>query len=92
MPKKKRGGRSSNSRGGAKKKKDRAAARRERLQGRYLSPGDEDYQQLSQQLRKEGLTLKDVPGDGCVSVCMLEETAEAAIGMWSSVCSSVSGQ
>ena len=68
MPRKKKrraGGRSSSS-GGGRGGKDRAAARRERKQGRYLSPGDGDYQQLAQQLRKEGLTLKDVPGDGCV--------------------------
>lgn len=71
MPKKKRhnskgGGRSKGSHGGGKKARDRAAARRERRQGHYLSPGDEDYRQLAQQLRKEGLCIKDVPGDGCV--------------------------
>jgi len=69
MPKKKRGkGRSSRSKGGRGKGKNREVARRERRLGQYLSPGDEDYKQLSQQLRKEGLALKDVPGDGCVCV------------------------
>ena len=69
MPKKKRGkGGGSRSKGARGKGRDRAAARRERRLGQYLSPGDEDYKQLSQQLRKEGLALKDVPGDGCVCV------------------------
>lgn len=42
----------------------RALARRERKAGLYLSPGDPDFKSLTEQLRVQGLALKDVPGDG----------------------------
>ena len=46
--------------------KGRSQARRERQAGLYLSPGDPDFKSLSDQLRVQGLALKDVPGDGWV--------------------------
>ena len=55
--------------GGASKRKERAvklAYRQERKAGAYLCPGNPDFKSFSNQLAVQGLTLKDVPGDGCV--------------------------
>ncbi len=45
----------------------KAVARRERRAGLYCKPGDPDFKSLSEQLRVQGLALKDVLGDGYVS-------------------------
>ena len=42
----------------------RAALRREGKSGAYLNPGDPDFKSFANQLAVQGLTLKDVPGDG----------------------------
>ena len=44
----------------------KAIARRERKAGSYCKPGDPDFKSLSEQLRVQGLALKDVLGDGYV--------------------------
>ena len=44
----------------------KATARRERKAGLYCKPGDADFKNLSEQLRVQGLALKDVLGDGYV--------------------------
>ena len=49
------------------KREARAQAKRERRSGLYLSRGDPDFKALSEQLRVEGLALKDVAGDGWVT-------------------------
>ena len=46
----------------------KAVARRERKAGLYCKPGDPDFKSLSEQLRVQGLALKDVLGDGWVCV------------------------
>ncbi|XP_064385144.1 OTU domain-containing protein 3-like isoform X3 [Halichondria panicea] len=53
--------------GGGSKRKERAvraAYRQERKAGAYLCPGDPDFKSFSNQLAVQGLTLRDVPGDG----------------------------
>lgn len=62
MPRRKRGG--GGARRGKQGRESRAAARRERKAGLYLSPGDPDFKSLSDQLKVQGLTLRDVCGDG----------------------------
>lgn len=59
MPKKKRSKGDSHAR-----KQERAVSRRERKAGTYIKPGDPEFKDLSTQLGVQGLTLKDVPGDG----------------------------
>lgn len=54
-------------RGSEGKREAKALARRERKRGLYLSPGDPDFKSLSEQLREQGLALRDVPGDGWVA-------------------------
>lgn len=81
MPKRKAKGRSAGSHG-QKKRTERAAkaaARRERKSGLYLSPGDADFKKLSDQLKLQGLALRDVPGDGCVIV---SRTKTALYSLW----------
>lgn len=61
MPKRKKG----NDR--ESRREAKALARRERKAGLYLSPGDPDFRSLSEQLRVQGLVLRDVLGDGWVA-------------------------
>lgn len=73
MPKKRKSGGGASGRSGRKGKAKRASARKERKSGLYLSPGDADYKQLSEQLSREGLALRDVPGDGWVCIVVEKE-------------------
>ena len=60
MPKRKKGGVKSKQ----EERNVRAALRRKREAGEYLNPGDADVKAFTDLLSSQGLTLRDVPGDG----------------------------
>ena len=61
MPK---GKKSADRRSKQEERRIRATLKRERKAGAYLNPGDPDFKSFANQLSIQGLTLKDVSGDG----------------------------
>lgn len=52
-------------------KKHERAVRRAMRRGKRLNESDPEFQSLSIQLAGQGLKMKDVPGDGCVTLIVM---------------------